>query len=572
MEIITATYSFSLVSISVMMAILASYVSFDLVGITWQEKSKQNYFLWLLLSASVLGTGIWTMHFIGMYAFKLPMLVHYEVSLTVLSLLLPIAGSLIGMYIIHYCHRPSYNITAALIMGSSIAAMHYLGMAAFHTTAIMSHNLNLVLISIIIALVASWLAIQIFVTAHLKKVKIHLLTRLIIAIIMGAAISSMHYISMEAISFYQPSALPENNSDFHSGEWFIQGESVFNLVIFTSTLLLVSALFLSQLKQAMKKQLQEQLGLIKVSEQQLRQLIENAPDGFFIHDLEGNFIDVNKSAYTSLGYSKQELLEKSLFEVEVSLTRNEFKEGIAPLLSEGQAMVVDGLHRRKDGSEFPVTVNIQAFQKAGEVFVFALVRDMTEKQKVQDYMQKLAMTDELTGLANRRSFMEKLNKYLYEAYKTNTPFAVAILDIDHFKQINDTFGHDIGDLALEQFAQHTKDFFRQEDTVARLGGEEFAVILPNCSIEKALQLTDDFRQLVEQYALHFEERSLQFTISIGLSYIQTEDTSLDATQILKQADRALYSAKESGRNKVVLFDNEQDSLIADSPETLSKTQ
>ncbi|MFJ7665690.1 sensor domain-containing diguanylate cyclase [Lysinibacillus sp. NPDC097195] len=156
---------------------------------------------------------------------------------------------------------------------------------------------------------------------------------------------------------------------------------------------------------------------------------------------------------------------------------------------------------------------------------------------------ELAATDKLTGLKNRRFFQEKLDEQLVLFNKTAKPFSLLILDIDHFKKVNDTFGHQVGDEVLAQLAQLLSDQTRQADIVARYGGEEFVVILPETGVHDSLIIAEQLRQAVE----HAQWPTGSITISIGIATVTDKDN--DVT-ILKKADEALYISKENGRNRV----------------------
>ncbi|MEX0742499.1 MAG: GGDEF domain-containing protein, partial [Phycisphaeraceae bacterium] len=156
----------------------------------------------------------------------------------------------------------------------------------------------------------------------------------------------------------------------------------------------------------------------------------------------------------------------------------------------------------------------------------------------------LAATDSLTGIPNRRTLEQSLQQAFYTAKLENRPLSVAMIDIDHFKSLNDTFGHAAGDEALQQLAGILSETVRDSDLVARLGGEEFAVILRDAAGEKAHQAADRLRQAIESAT--WPDRPI--TVSIGLATLRPEHTSFEA--LLEHADEALYTSKETGRNRV----------------------
>lgn len=174
---------------------------------------------------------------------------------------------------------------------------------------------------------------------------------------------------------------------------------------------------------------------------------------------------------------------------------------------------------------------------------------LKEKNKQLEYFAK---TDCLTGTHNRGSFFELSTKAIYLSNRTCQPLVIVMLDIDYFKRVNDSYGHDVGDKVLVRFVSCLKKYFREYDILGRIGGEEFAVCLPNISLENAYNVCERVRQKVEQLIFFTDEdekKYVNITVSIGLTGTQGESIPLD--YLLKQADKALYYAKKNGRNRVV---------------------
>jgi diguanylate cyclase (GGDEF)-like protein len=169
------------------------------------------------------------------------------------------------------------------------------------------------------------------------------------------------------------------------------------------------------------------------------------------------------------------------------------------------------------------------------------------KQKDDAQMQRLATTDFLTGLANRRAFFEQAESARLLAIRLRKPIALMMLDIDHFKQLNDRFGHATGDEALVLFASTSRTVLREHDIMGRLGGEEFAVALPGTDLEGALQAAERLRAAVSQAALITSGSNYTMTVSIGVVLV---DPAEELTAALARADHALYAAKTGGRNRV----------------------
>jgi len=190
-----------------------------------------------------------------------------------------------------------------------------------------------------------------------------------------------------------------------------------------------------------------------------------------------------------------------------------------------------------------------------KVAILKMVENLTgliEKTKREKSLyETMALTDPLTGLYNRRMFMELAKKELSRAQRYGEPLSLVLLDIDHFKKINDTYGHDAGDLAIRHVAEILRKNLRSADVVARWGGEEFVILLPKTELEEAVKVAEKLRRLVEGDLLKLPDgKTVRLTFSAGVSTFR-EGESLD--QLLKEADEALYEAKRKGRNRVEVF-------------------
>ena len=176
--------------------------------------------------------------------------------------------------------------------------------------------------------------------------------------------------------------------------------------------------------------------------------------------------------------------------------------------------------------------------------------EVTERRQLEAELKILATTDSLTGLNNRRHLLESGSRIM-EAYRRyRRPLALLMLDIDHFKKINDTYGHAAGDLVLIQLADVLRSVLRAADLCGRFGGEEFVCLLPETSVAEALVLAERLRGKLAEQAVFSEAGEIFFTVSIGVSVAMPEDISID--RLIHRADMALYEAKRTGRNRICL--------------------
>jgi diguanylate cyclase (GGDEF)-like protein/PAS domain S-box-containing protein len=183
--------------------------------------------------------------------------------------------------------------------------------------------------------------------------------------------------------------------------------------------------------------------------------------------------------------------------------------------------------------------------------VVVVSRDITEQKRLEAELREMAATDMLTGLPNRRHFLAQLEQECARVHRDGEHSAsVLMIDIDHFKHVNDSCGHVAGDQVLRHLSATMRQELRRVDTLGRLGGEEFAIILPGAELADAELFADRLRRKVAETAAMHDDRKLPVTISIGVSEIRVADAG--AEDVLGRADRALYRAKESGRNRVVV--------------------
>ena len=178
-------------------------------------------------------------------------------------------------------------------------------------------------------------------------------------------------------------------------------------------------------------------------------------------------------------------------------------------------------------------------------------RLLSELEEKNRELQELAYYDPLTGLPNRRFFFEHASLIFEEVKRHEKPLSLLAMDIDHFKKINDTYGHDVGDVVLKTFAGLLRGMVRQSDICARLGGEEFVVLLPNTDLEGAKVLAERIRTAVAKNPVEHDSTVIVFTVSIGVS--QYRKGMQNIYELIKEADIALYRAKEGGRNRVEVF-------------------
>ena len=198
-----------------------------------------------------------------------------------------------------------------------------------------------------------------------------------------------------------------------------------------------------------------------------------------------------------------------------------------------------------------ITLSSRVFEVDGELVMYINFTNITEQKKTEQELFVQASTDTLTGLNNRRQFFALAEQAFAISRREVKPYSIIMADIDHFKNINDTYGHDVGDVVLKNLAKIMTQTLRKSDVIARWGGEEFIVFLLT-DPKKAIIPANKLREAVQNTPVVVGDTEIHFTISLGISLSQTPD--INALQ--KEADLALYHSKENGRNQVTLFSPE----------------
>ncbi|MES2296162.1 MAG: diguanylate cyclase [Pseudomonadota bacterium] len=266
-------------------------------------------------------------------------------------------------------------------------------------------------------------------------------------------------------------------------------------------------------------------------------------------------VDLNSAALAQVGALDKDLAQLSLAQNFDAAAMNSFADAVAALAEgvvhfacESSFVRLDGVERQNE-----LTLLVMPGHAYTLDFVIVTTLDITERKRMDAELLMLATTDFLTGLPNRREFMARLEDELARLQRNmDESAAVLMLDIDHFKHVNDHYGHATGDAVLRHMAGLMRSSQRKIDKLGRVGGEEFAVLLPGASAEAAAIYAERLRQSVADTPLAIDGHSIRVTVSIGIASILASDASPDAALI--RADKALYSAKEAGRNRVGLPD------------------
>ena len=423
---VSASYSPSLIFISLCVAILASYTALDLAGRIATARGRTVY-LWMSGGALAMGFGVWSMHFIGMLALQLPLELGYDLGLTVWSLLVAILSSGFALWLVSQPRLPALQLLfGALVMGAGISAMHYSGMAALRMQPGIDYDPALVGLSLVIAVGASAAALSIAFRLRKHTPYVHLV-RAGASIIMGVAIVGMHYTGMAAANF-------PVGSFCGAAVDGLSGKGLDNLVLVSSLAVLIIALLTS-------------------------------------------IFDARLDASTA-----------------------------------------------------------------------ALANSLT---LANEELTQLALHDTLTGLPNRTLLADRISQAMAKVAEQGGCFSLMFIDLDGFKPVNDAFGHHLGDRLLREVALRLREQLRSQDTLARIGGDEFVLLVRLSEPDDAPQVAARQVSLLSK-GFRVDEHDLQISASVGIALYPGNGQT--AEELLMNADAAMYHAKGAGKNGYSFFD------------------
>ena len=433
LEFLQPVYDHRGIAVSVAIAILSSYVSLDLARRVHRRDVYLRAF-WTAGGGIVMGTGIWAMHFVGMLAMQLPLEIGYDRLMTLLSWAAAVSTSVLALFI---SSRSTLTgrllLSGAFVMGVGICAMHYLGMAALVMAPGIVWNTTLVLLSALVAFAASALALSIFFRMRVLSGRKALLAQVGAALLMGLAISGMHYLG-DAAASYPTNAVCLSAQGLH-------GSGFRNVITLACLVLLLLTLFASRVDDRMRAQAARVSAALKMTS-------------------------------ASLSGANAEL-------------------------------------------------------------------------------ERLAMTDVLTGVSNRTLFQDRLEHALARLEQgTISKIGVLFIDLDGFKPVNDSYGHAVGDALLQQVAARLKSAIREVDSLARIGGDEFVMLLDDVAGEE--DVTQVAKGILEAMSGAYEVATRHVSLSCSIGAVVYPDHG-ERDRVVADADAAMYVAKKAGGNGYALF-------------------
>lgn len=546
METIQGTYNLGLVVVSCIISVLASYSALNLAGRIHTARGKLRSF-WLAGGAVSMGLGIWSMHFVGMLALKLPMQMTYSIPLVLLSMIVPIVVSFIALWTVT---RKKLSLRALLLGGlllaSGVIDMHYTGMAAM--AMMITYDPKLVTLSVLIAVTASLVALALM--RELRQEGRHILIKLASATIMGGAIAGMHYTGMAAASFH----IHEHNLSVMKDNQ-VNTESLAMIIALSSVLLIGFTIYGA----FMNGRLNLKDKMIRRQEKWYRALYENNADGILSIDISGLITDMNPALLELTDSKREDLIGKPITAIQRFFSPSDYREVRNQHASaeESSSIAYETRIKHPDGQWIHLSVVSIPVSLDGETTgSHIIVRDITEQKKNQATVEHLAYHDELTNLPNRRQFNSLVEERIRVSQGTKR-LAVMVMDIDRFKMINDSLGHAYGDAFLQKVSQRISEVIRPEKvTLSRMGGDEFALLYHSfASDEEVEQLA---QRIVSVIQVPYTLKDSDFYVSASIGIAVYPDHGEDRDELIKNADSAMYEVKRGGKNGYRFYSAELD--------------
>ena len=529
---LTTEHDWRLVVLAAFVCLLSSAVGISLFHRA-KSASDPTRLIWLGLDAAAAGCGIWATHFISMLAYDPGVGAGYDLGLTALSLIFAVAITGVGLTIALRGVSRWPAPAGGAVIGGGIAAMHFTGMSALEVPGRISWSVGLVSTSLLLGVMFGGLALFV---ADRRDDRWHSIGA---TLALTLAIVSHHFTAMSAVSIVPDPTIVTNALSLSSTSLSLVVAAVATIILGMCLVASLSA-----------RQSQDMLGRQKIL---LDTALENMSQGLAMFDAEGRVILWNERYARMTGVPSASLRGRLLLDL---LKMRNAAGDFADDPDEAFARIMAEVRMGQSSVRTIETAKGRSIRTIKEPMPgggwVATLEDITAWREAQEKLAYLAHHDALTGLPNRTKFREDLVEALHRA-KRDGRVVILCLDLDHFKEINDTLGHPIGDDLLKEVAVRLNASMREGDTVARLGGDEFAIVQAGTDL-KASESSALAERLVELLGASYTVQGHQLNIGVSIGIAVAPVDGEDPDQLLKNADMALYRAKEDGRATYRFFE------------------
>jgi diguanylate cyclase (GGDEF)-like protein/PAS domain S-box-containing protein len=527
---IVTAHDVRLVALAVTICALASYTAISLLHHVRRSTGRMR-FIWLVVSAMTTGFGIWATHFIAMLAFAPGLPTAYHLGFTLLSLVAAVVLTGIGLSVAITADIPGATWLGGAVVGVGIATMHYLGMAAFEVEGRLVWDPILIEVSILCGVLFGAAALP--VGLHGEKPAWTFCG----ALLMTGAICGLHFTAMGAVSIVPDPTVEFSRSSLPVG-WLATAVAIASFII----ILLALAGVAVDMRDRRRLELEAE---------RMRGLANAAVEGLLV--CKGRtIVTVNDNFANLVGASADALAG-------VEFDRFVPAEGTRLKLAERPNQLIEGEVHRADGTVAPVELILRPIDFDGTPHVAIAVRDLQAHKEAEQHIRFLAHYDALTGVPNRSSFNKKLDQEIQFALTTGRRLAVLCLDLDRFKEVNDLFGHAAGDRMLQSVAARVSNELDDSQVLARLSGDEFAIIMPGLFHPMAAGRLAE--SILETLRLGNDNAETDASASTSIGIAVCPDDATDRQTLLSHADTALYRAKSEGRGTYRFFEAEMAAAV-----------
>jgi len=487
---------------------------------------------WLLAAAFAFGFGAWAFDAIAMLAFRPAVPIDHDFLVTLLSLVIGVLGCLPGFAL--YLARPGDRGAAVLggaVVGGAVAAMHFIGMQAMQVAGSTAYDPAYVVVATLLGIGFGVAALRLAPPAQSPK------HNLAAAGLLLLSVFAVHFIATAGVHF-----MPA--PDQAAPGTIAAAQPLALAVVAVSLLILLLCLAGSIFK--------EHAGVRTAAEsQRLRQLADATFEGILIHR-DGVILDANAALGELAGIAPATLIGRNVAELAAPASSELLRhrlEAPSQEVTEIDITLADGTRR-------PVEILSRPIERDGEQVAVLAMRDISDRKRAEDRIRHLAHHDSLTGLPNRSLFNDRMQQALTLSGRQEQGLAVLCLDLDGFKLVNDLHGYRFGDRLLVHVADRLRNAVRSLDTVARLGGDEFAVVQPFARQPNAAANLAE--RLLASLSAPFDIDGRQVLVGTSIGLALYPDNGSTVTDLLKNADTALYRAKRDGRGTFRFFEAAMD--------------
>jgi diguanylate cyclase (GGDEF)-like protein/PAS domain S-box-containing protein len=520
----------------VLAAIVCTLASFSAINLLHHSRVAQKAMrpVWLGIAAISTGCGIWATHFIAMLAFSPGIASGYNIALTLLSLVAAIVLTGGAFYVAMLAPFRLRRWVGGAMVGGGIATMHYTGMAAFEVAGTIMWDAALVAVSIWLGAAIGAASLPVGLRSGGRGRKMRLLGALILTL----AICSHHFTAMGAVSI-----IPDPTIEISASA--IQPAWLAIAVAFGSFIIIMFAL----IAVAVDVRERRRSGL---EADRMRSLANAAIEGLMVCN-GTTVVTVNTSLARLAGATQAEMIGS---DISIWLPNDKAREQ----LFTHQETAIETDLRKRNGEISPAELILREIDFGGKPHVAVAVRDLKARREAERHIRYLAHHDPLTSLPNRASFNAQLDQQVAAASAAGLRLAVLYLDLDRFKEVNDLYGHAVGDKVLQTVARQVTGLLTKGQSMARLGGDEFAVLIPSIADPAAAgAIAEQIQASIATGLADGEIDTIQTSVGIAIY----PDDAADRETLLTQADTALYRAKTEGRNTFRFFEAAMGAAVRD---------